>query len=107
MNREGNDPNDRMRTILQRMERSIDDARSKRVEGTATGSAYTPGMPNSTATRSQGTPRALDPLDTPIADSTPGKPSESEPNAAVRDAGTMFDFKGPRLKARPKRSTND
>ena len=53
----------RLRTILQRMERSIDDARARRVDG-------------------------------------PGR------SDAVRDAETMFDVKGPRLKARPKRSTD-
>lgn len=106
MNRQENDPNDRMRTILQRMERSIDDARSKRVEGTDTGSPYKSEITDSATTRSEGAPRPMDPLDTPIADSTPRQPSGNKANATVRDAGTMFDFKGPRLKARPKRSTN-
>ena len=104
MNRQENDPNDRMRTILQRMERSIDDARSKRVEGADTGSPYQSKMADAATTRSDGAPRPIDPLDTPIADSTPRQPSGNQANATVRDAGTMFDFKGPRLKARPKRS---
>jgi hypothetical protein len=43
-------------------------------------------------------------LDTQIADSRPAS-SASSPSvpSPVRDSETMFDFDGPRLKAKPKR----
>ena len=107
MNRQETDSNNRMRTILQRMERSIDDARSRRVEGTGTSAPYPPRSANPITPQSNMTPRSIDPLDTPIADSLPGKSSKSDSIAAVRDAGTMFDFNGPRPKARPKRPSSD
>ncbi len=106
MNRQPNDPSNRMRAILQRMERSIDDARSKRVEGISTDTSFGSRVAEPISTRAESTPRSLDPLDTRIADSTPAKPGNDSP-ATVRDAETMFDFKGPRLKARPKRPSSD
>ena len=48
----------------------------------------------------------IDPLDTPIADSKQTEQEFSTESKTVRDAETMFDFKGPRLKARPKRSND-
>ncbi|MDG2021612.1 MAG: hypothetical protein P8J59_06655 [Phycisphaerales bacterium] len=106
MNRQPNDPNNRMRTILQRMERSIDDARSKRVEGISADTSFGSRVTAPASTGAVSTPRSMDPLDTRIADSVPAKPGNDSP-ATVRDAETMFDFKGPRLKARPKRPSND
>ena len=91
----------RLRTILQRMERSIDDARARRVDGPGRSEAVSP-PPVSTLGASGRLP--ADPLDTPIADSKPAEKDFSTGSKTVRDAETMFDFKGPRLKARPKRS---
>jgi hypothetical protein len=93
----------RLRTILQRMERSIDDARARRVDGPGRTDAVAP-LPASPVAGGGRLP--IDPLDTPIADSKQTEQDFSKGSTKVRDAGTMFDFKGPRLKARPKRSTN-
>lgn len=93
----------RLRTILQRMERSIDDARARRVDGPGRAEAVPPGP---AAPVGGGGRMPIDPLDTPIADSKPKEQDRSTDSTTVRDAGTMFDFKGPRLKARPKRSNN-
>ncbi|HAC09303.1 MAG: hypothetical protein GY728_09670 [Phycisphaeraceae bacterium] len=93
----------RLRTILQRMERSIDDARARRVDGPGRPDAVSP-PPASPITGGGRMP--LDPLDTPIADTKQTEQDFSKGSTTVRDAGTMFDFKGPRLKARPKRSND-
>jgi hypothetical protein len=107
MNLPQDDSTNRMRTILQRMERSIDDARSRRVEGTTPGSAFKSPISGLTSSRSDVPSRSMDPLDTRIADSVPVKAANSESTNTVRDAETMFDFEGPRLKARPKRPSSD
>ncbi len=104
MDRHHDDKNTRLRSILKRMERSIDDARTRRISGDE---FEEPGAGNETVIGGSqpierpGT-QGFDPLDTPIADSRPasGQPSNNGP---VRDRDTMFDFDGPRLKARPKR----
>jgi hypothetical protein len=90
----------RLRTILQRMERSIDDARARRVDGPGRADAVTPPLASPVTS---GGRMPIDPLDTPIADSKQTEQDFSKGSTTVRDAGTMFDFKGPRLKARPKR----
>jgi hypothetical protein len=107
MTRPQNDSNNRMRTILQRMERSIDDARSRRVEGTISDVPFGSRITDPTSSRSDAPPRSMDPLDTRIADSVPVKATNGESITTVRDAETMFDFEGPRLKARPKRPSSD
>ncbi|MAD18960.1 MAG: hypothetical protein CMJ52_01900 [Planctomycetaceae bacterium] len=94
----------RLRTILQRMERSIDDARARRVDGPGRTEAVTP---PAVAPIAGGGRLPADPLDTPVADSQKADPNFPNGSTTVRDAGTMFDFKGPRLKARPKRSHED
>lgn len=104
MDRHHDDRNTRLRSILKRMERSIDDARTRRISGDEFEESGTGGetvIGGTQPAERPGTP-GFDPLDTPIADSRPtgGKPSNNGP---VRDRDTMFDFDGPRLKARPKR----
>lgn len=93
----------RLRTILQRMERSIDDARARRVDGPGRSDTVSsqPASPIPVGGR-----MPIDPLDTPIADSKQTEQEFSTESKTVRDAETMFDFKGPRLKARPKRSND-
>ena len=106
MDRHEHDKNTRLRSIIKRMDRSIDDARSRRITGDEAddfpggdtvigGSTPTPAPAN----------RTFDPLDTQIADTRPATSSTSTSNgpSPVRDTDTMFDFDGPRLKARPKR----
>ena len=106
MDRHEHDKNTRLRSIIKRMERSIDDARSRRITGDEADDF--PGgdtvIGGSTSTPAQAN-RAFDPLDTQIADSRPASTSSSSSNgpSPVRDSDTMFDFDGPRLKARPKR----
>lgn len=109
MEAQENDRTERLRSVLKRMERSIDDARNRRTRGS------TPMNPNlhhemdSTVIGAAKTPlssnRPFDSLDTPISDSKPVEAQQNDLKApgAVRDEGTMFDFDGPRLKARPKR----
>ncbi len=105
MDRYEHDKTTRLRSIIKRMERSIDDARARRMTGDEPedfpggdtvigGSAASPPPAH----------RAFDPLDTQIADSRPAASSSSSNGPTpVRDSDTMFDFDGPRLKARPKR----
>lgn len=105
MDRHDNDRNMRLRNILKRMERSIDDARARRTTGDepeidGPGADIVVGGPT---TGSRPGTAGFDPLDTPIADSRPASSSSSTTNGPVRDRETMFDFEGPRLKARPKR----
>jgi hypothetical protein len=93
MDRQQQERADRLRAVLRKMERSIEDARSRReTEGR---SDEHPGQPASPQSTQHGSPG----LDTPIIGhgSTPSKP----PPARTED--TMFDFHAPRLKARPKR----
>ena len=97
-----NDKTERLRSVLRRMERSIDDARTRRTRGSM------PETPSQAEGRVLGsrTPSAVngfDPLDTPIADSDAKKDAVSAQPRSVRDEGSMFDFNGPRLKARAKR----
>ena len=104
MDRHQDDKNTRLRSILKRMERSIDDARTRRISGDEfeeSGGGNETVIGGSQPAERPGT-HGFDPLDTPIADSRPaaGQPSNNGP---VRDRDTMFDFDGPRLKARPKR----
>ena len=105
MDRHEHDKNTRLRSIIKRMERSIDDARARRITGDE--AEDFPGgdtvIGDSTPTAAPAN-RTFDPLDTQIADSRPA-PSTTSLNgpSPVRDSETMFDFDGPRLKARPKR----
>ncbi|MHC4245577.1 MAG: hypothetical protein GWP75_10385 [Planctomycetia bacterium] len=103
MKPQNTEQNNRLRTILQRMERSIDDARARRVDGPGRTEAVAPAP---AAPAAGGGRMPIDPLDTPIADSKPKPEDFSTGSTTVRDAETMFDFNGPRLKARPKRSNN-
>ena len=100
MDRHHNDNNDRLRSILKKMARSIDDARTRRITGDED-PLDSPIAPSAGSASDRGNPGAFNPLDTRIADSRPVD-SSSDPEP-VRDRETMFDFDGPRLKARPKR----
>ena len=111
MEAQENDRTERLRSVLKRMERSIDDARHRRTRGTTPMDAGLSHDMDNTVIGSSKVPvpaatnRPFDSLDTPIKDSQPldvKKVDRSTPGA-VRDEGTMFDFEGPRLKARPKR----
>ena len=97
-----NDKTERLRSVLKRMERSIDDARTRRTRGSM------PETPSHTQEPALGsrTPNGtsgFDPLDTPIADSDAKKEAAPSQPRSVRDERSMFDFNGPRLKARAKR----
>ena len=111
MEAQENDRTERLRSVLKRMERSIDDARHRRTRGSTPMDANLNHEMDNTVIGSLNVPapaasnRPFDSLDTPIKDSKPldaPKVDRSTPGA-VRDEGTMFDFEGPRLKARPKR----
>ncbi len=109
---ESNDHNrtDRLRSVLKRMERSIDDARHRRTNGPDTpvdaGSSAAEdtviGVRNPSPIDSK---KPFDSLDTPIEDTRSSGAPGSSKSTMVRDERTMFDFEGPRLKARPKRRT--
>lgn len=106
MDRLHDDRNTRLRSILKRMERSIDDARTRRISGDEpeeSGPATDTVIGGSATANRPGGP-GFDPLDTPIADSKPA-PGNGSATGPVRDRDTMFDFDGPRLKAKPKRRT--
>ena len=97
-----NDKTERLRSVLKRMERSIDDARTRRTRGSmpeAPSHAEERGL----GSRTPGAHTGFDPLDTPIADSEVKKDPASTQPRSVRDERSMFDFNGPRLKARAKR----
>ena len=96
-----NDKTERLRSVLKRMERSIDDARTRRTRGSSTG-APSPAGDHTIGSRTP-SPNGFDPLDTPIADSEVKKDAAPTQSRTVRDEGSMFDFNGPRLKARAKR----
>ena len=90
-----------LRSILKRMERSIDDARHRRTrtpENPVHTSSVQPGTANSTMSGEI----ATNSLDTPIV-STKSTNSITTETGPMRDERTMFDFDGPRMKARPKR----
>lgn len=103
MEAQENDRTERLRSVFKRMERSIDDARARRVDAPGRTEAVAPAP---AAPAAGGGRMPIDPLDTPIADSKPKPEDFSTGSTTVRDAETMFDFNGPRLKARPKRSNN-
>ena len=96
-----NDHDHPLRSILKRMERSIDDARSRRTR-TPDAGVSTTGFDARPMASTTSAARNEDALDTPIMTTkqTGGVPKTPGP---VRDERTMFDFDGPRLKARPKR----
>ena len=101
MNQREQDRTDRLRSVLKLMERSIDDARTRR-----TRSDDLPMSPRSTdegGLTAATEPSAFDPLDTEIADSALKAAEKETDPGEVRDEGSMFDFDGPRLKARAKR----
>ncbi len=101
MNNDTNNAAHPLRSILKRMERSIDDARHRRTSGPETpgepGEALRPVVPT---VLSRGVGENT--LDTPIV-STKSAGTRAPSTGPVRDERTMFDFNGPRLKARPKR----
>lgn len=96
-----NDKTERLRSVLKRMERSIDDARTRRTRGSM------PEAPGHVEDRPLGSRTqhgsSFDPLDTPIADSDIKQDATTTQPRSVRDERSMFDFNGPRLKARAKR----
>ena len=101
MNQREQDRTDRLRSVLKLMERSIDDARTRRTrsDDLPMSSQSTNEVGPTAATE----PSTFDPLDTEIVDSAlKAAEKETEPGE-VRDEGSMFDFDGPRLKARAKR----
>lgn len=95
MDRQQQDKAQRLRAVLRKMERSIDDARTRR-EGNGHD------MRNSALPEANGfaESRHTD-LDTPIT----GKSENSMHNGNLpsRTEGNMFDFNKPHMKARPKR----
>lgn len=93
---------ERLRSVLKRMERSIDDARTRRTRGSIP-EAKSPTEGAGLGSRTSNNTSSFDPLDTPIADSDAKKDPGSTQPRSVRDEGSMFDFNGPRLKARAKR----
>ena len=101
MERQHNERADRLRAVLRKMERSIEDARSRR-ESTESPGTHTP-----TGSADTHNVRHSPVLDTPII----GRSSveESEANTSpktpppARTQDSMFNFDAPRLKARPKR----
>ena len=99
---------DRLRSVLKRMERSIDDARHRRTHGsdapvTGGSSAVEDTVIGVQNTNPSSSKKPFDSLDTPIEDTRPASTPGSPQSTVVRDKETMFDFEGPRLKARPKR----
>ncbi|MCP4834522.1 MAG: hypothetical protein GY895_07105 [Phycisphaera sp.] len=102
MNLHENDKTERLRSVLKRMERSIDDARSRRTR-TSSPESSRPADDSVVAGRPKMATNGFDPLDTPIADSKPVREPISSKPRVVRDETTMFDFNGPRLKAKAKR----
>jgi hypothetical protein len=80
---------ERLRAVLRKMERSIDDARTRR-ESTSLSESNSAPMGNLRANSGQNPG-----LDTPIISNGPAPPARTE--------ATMFNFDKPRLKARPKR----
>lgn len=97
-----NDKTERLRSVLKRMERSIDDARNRRTRSSSPESSRL-ADDSSLAGRPKASTPGFDPLDTPIADSAPSREVTSSKPRVVRDEKTMFDFNGPRLKAKAKR----
>ncbi|MEE2973000.1 MAG: hypothetical protein VX672_07730 [Planctomycetota bacterium] len=109
---DSNDHNrtDRLRSVLKRMERSIDDARHRRTNGSdlpvdAGSSAAEDTVIGVRTPSPSDSKQPFDSLDTPIQDTRPAATPGSSKSTVVRDERTMFDFEGPRLKARPKRRT--
>ena len=105
MDRHEHDKTTRLRSIIKRMERSIDDARARRITGDEAedfpGGDTVIGGSNAAPAPAN---RPFDPLDTQIADSRPASATATSSSPSpVRDSDTMFDFDGPRLKAKPKR----
>ncbi len=109
MEAQENDRTERLRSVFKRMERSIDDARTRRTRGSTPMDANLHHEMDNTVIGSSKAPmpsnRTFDTLDTPINDSKPADSPKVDLKTpgAIRDEGTMFDFEGPRLKARPKR----
>ena len=97
-----NDKTERLRSVLKRMERSIDDARSRRTRSSNPEPSRL-ADDSVLAGRAKAPAAGFDPLDTPIADSAPSREIASSKPRVVRDENTMFDFNGPRLKAKAKR----
>ena len=101
MHNSTNENNHPLRSILKRMERSIDDARHRRTkapEPSIESNGATSIAPANTLHGSIGKSA----LDTPIVSTKQASPAKTS-SGPMRDEGTMFDFDGPRLKARPKR----
>ena len=97
MDRQHNERTERLRAVLRKMERSIEDARSRRETTNSTDQTPAERMdPNRSSL-----------LDTPIIgnqnsnSSGNGNSPSQQPPARTHDS--MFDFDAPRLKARPKR----
>ena len=101
MNQREQDRTDRLRSVLKLMERSIDDARTRRTRSDDLPMSSQP--TNEGGLTSATEPSAFDPLDTEIADSALKAAEKETDPGEVRDEGSMFDFDGPRLKARAKR----
>ena len=97
MDRQHNERTERLRAVLRKMERSIEDARSRRETTNSTDPTPAERMdPNRSSL-----------LDTPIignqnsnGNGNGNSPSQQPP---ARTHDSMFDFDAPRLKARPKR----
>lgn len=89
MERQQQERVERLRAVLRKMERSIEDARTRR-ESSETSDSISEDMAN-VRTSNGNNPD----LDTPILGN--GKPPPA------RTEATMFNFDEPRLKARPKR----
>ena len=83
----------RLRNVLRKMEKSIEDARTRRESSTNTGQ-----VPGYNQNRIHTSPD----LDTPIIGSNQQSHSNSTP-LPPRNEANMFNFDEPRLKARPKR----
>lgn len=111
MDSNDNPRTDRLRSVLKRMERSIDDARHRRTRGSDAPAPAGSSTAEDTVIGAQnpaptGANEPFDSLDTPIEDTRPAAGSNgAKKSTVVRDERTMFDFEGPRLKARPKRRT--
>jgi len=89
MERQQQERVDRLRGVLRKMERSIEDARTRR-ESSESGDSVSSHLDSQRAQSGQNPG-----LDTPIIGTGQTPPARTE--------ATMFDFDEPRLKARPKR----
>ena len=101
MHNSTNDNNHPLRSILKRMERSIDDARHRRTRAPEP-SIESNGVPAGAPMNTIHDPIGKNALDTPIVSTKQASPAQTR-TGPMWDEGTMFDFDGPRLKARPKR----